>query len=602
MVRRRIKLLTSIVVGAIPLASLGADHLPVFIFAGQSNMVGFQTNSDQLTAAQKASQSNVLYAQRQALPVSWLNMSAPTEVNTPGQWPVNSGHGFGPELTAPMTISNAHTSRTVAAVKFAVNATDLNGDWNVNNVNGLYPQMLARVNDALTKLPQQQGGTTGYVAGFFWMQGESDAGVASWASNYQTNLTNLIARVRQDFGDPDLPFVLGQINNAGAFTNTVRTAQSNVAASVLFTALTLTDDLPRVPGDTVHFTTQGTYDLGIRFGQSFNSLVSNPRWSGLGADWNSGASWVGLIPNHLGAIANFGSTATAAQTIANNSAVKVGMLRFDNANAHSIGGVGSITIDVAAGAGSIVVVNGAHQINQAVRLNDSTNVDVAAGKVLTLSSPLTAAGGAGLTKLGSGKLVINNIRAAALNANAGAIELTAATVSVVSSLGIQNGAQVDLTDNSMIIDYAGGSPIDTIRQYLAADKLTSTASEADTRLAYAEASALGITQFKGESVDGTSLVIALALPGDLNLDGAVDITDLGALATNWQSAGVWTSGDLDYSGFVDITDLGLLATNWQQSGMLGDAIEAAGLPPASVPEPVVLPLLVLAVMRLRYRR
>lgn len=55
------------------------------------------------------------------------------------------------------------------------------------------------------------------------------------------------------------------------------------------------------------------------------------------------------------------------------------------------------------------------------------------------------------------------------------------------------------------------------------------------------------------------------LAGDANRDRAVDITDLGILATNWQGdARTFSQGDFNYDGVVDITDLGMLATNWQK--------------------------------------
>ena len=54
------------------------------------------------------------------------------------------------------------------------------------------------------------------------------------------------------------------------------------------------------------------------------------------------------------------------------------------------------------------------------------------------------------------------------------------------------------------------------------------------------------------------------LGGDANHDRAVDITDLGILATNWQGSDkLFSDGDFNYDGTVDITDLGMLATNWQ---------------------------------------
>lgn len=52
--------------------------------------------------------------------------------------------------------------------------------------------------------------------------------------------------------------------------------------------------------------------------------------------------------------------------------------------------------------------------------------------------------------------------------------------------------------------------------------------------------------------------------GDVNLDGKVDIVDLGILAAHWQTAGGgWAAGDFNEDGTIDIVDLGTLASHWQ---------------------------------------
>ena len=89
---------------------------------------------------------------------------------------------------------------------------------------------------------------------------------------------------------------------------------------------------------------------------------------------------------------------------------------------------------------------------------------------------------------------------------------------------------------------------------------------------------------------------ANALGGDADLNGIVDVADLGALASSWQTAGNWMTGDFDASGMVDVADLGILASNWQAGDM-----SAFGLPLSSVPEPLgLLPAsLVLSLMMRR---
>ncbi len=72
------------------------------------------------------------------------------------------------------------------------------------------------------------------------------------------------------------------------------------------------------------------------------------------------------------------------------------------------------------------------------------------------------------------------------------------------------------------------------------------------------------------------------VPGDFNDDGAVDVTDLGILATNYgtPSDATLEMGDANGDGAVDVTDLGILATNY------GTVTTAA-----TVPEPAVISLL-----------
>jgi hypothetical protein len=121
---------------------------------------------------------------------------------------------------------------------------------------------------------------------------------------------------------------------------------------------------------------------------------------------------------------------------------------------------------------------------------------------------------------------------------------------------------------------------------------------------------IGAGTFGGVAVDDSSVVVKFTYAGDANLDGQVDITDLGNLATAWQTAGPWSSGDFDYSNFVDITDLGMLATNWQagvgsplRPGTFAEALASLGLPTVAVPEPAaVATMIACSAMLLRRRR
>lgn len=178
-----------------------------------------------------------------------------------------------------------------------------------------------------------------------------------------------------------------------------------------------------------------------------------------------------------------------------------------------------------------------------------------------------------------------------------------------------NGGKLDLAGGYAIVDYsAGNSPLTTLTTQLANGSIFGSLAATIPGMAVgiAEASVLGFTQFAGEPVDSTTVLLRLAWQGDTNFDGVVDITDLGNLATNWQSTGTWTGGDFNHDGIIDITDLGLLATNWQAGagaalGLSFDqALTSLGMPSGVVPEPagavVVLALPPLMARRRRFRR
>jgi hypothetical protein len=158
-------------------------------------------------------------------------------------------------------------------------------------------------------------------------------------------------------------------------------------------------------------------------------------------------------------------------------------------------------------------------------------------------------------------------------------------------LNIAAGGSLDLTNNSFVNDYSG--PVGTLASDTAAmihdGRIFSSLADPAHALGYADNATLGLTTFNGQSVDPSSILIRFTFGGDANLDGKVDVTDLGALATNWQTSNVWAGGDFNYDGFVDVTDLGALATNWQ-AGVgstldFDDALAAVGLGGVSVPEP-----------------
>jgi hypothetical protein len=62
---------------------------------------------------------------------------------------------------------------------------------------------------------------------------------------------------------------------------------------------------------------------------------------------------------------------------------------------------------------------------------------------------------------------------------------------------------------------------------------------------------------------GDSILLDATVPGDANIDGMVDVTDLSVVGANWgQSDKTWLQGDFNNDGEVNVSDLSVLGANW----------------------------------------
>lgn len=256
--------------------------IQLFILAGQSNMVGYRSNLDDLPPDLQQPQSQVLWYDRQN---EWVTLQAPTEPFPFSQGVANS-QGFGPEIALAATLSR-HLNQPIALVKYAQNGTNLETQWNPEIAGSLYHQMLDRVQQAIAELSR-----LGYeveIAGFFWMQGESDAKSDRYmASNYAQNFTHFISRLRQDLNQPELPVIYGLIPIVNQQSTTpfgifeygdvVREAQFQVYQSVPQTRVVETLYFSRYQ-DNLHFSSTGLMSLGHHFALQWLQMKCGDRCS-----------------------------------------------------------------------------------------------------------------------------------------------------------------------------------------------------------------------------------------------------------------------------------------------------------------------------------
>jgi len=257
---------------------------------------------------------------------------------------------------------------------------------------------------------------------------------------------------------------------------------------------------------------------------------------------------------------------------------------------------------VTAVGGDLSVFGGSVKLLADNQIADTSNVTIAnAGTTVDLNGKSETVGG--LTMTGG------SLTTGTASGGTGAFTVFRAT-----SLALSGAAKFDLGGNRMIIDYAGASPAQSIRQAILSAKgtgnwagpgLTSnllaiSANAAKNALGYAEASdALSPAggMFAGQSVDGTAILVRYTIQGDANLDGTVNFNDLLALARHYNASGAdvtWGVGDFDYNGTVNFNDLLTLARNYNQALPAGaipgatpafEADLAAAFAQAAVPEP-----------------
>jgi hypothetical protein len=183
--------------------------LRVFLFAGQSNMVGADTDPELAEtyppyAGITKPRADVRYAY--SVGRSESDGFAPLG-------PVDAD--FGPELTFARRVTERTRGR-IAIIKCAVGGTTIATDWNPDAPDEgqkLYPRFISLVRASLAQLDKRR--IPWQLEAMFWHQGENDMLSREHNPRYEAGLTRFLARVRADLEAPDLPVFLGEVSDKG---------------------------------------------------------------------------------------------------------------------------------------------------------------------------------------------------------------------------------------------------------------------------------------------------------------------------------------------------------------------------------------------------
>ena len=181
--------------------------LRVFIFAGQSNMVGSDSKVKDIErfppfAGLESPQAGVKFSyllgrENKTRSDGWVDLQ-----------PVN--RVVGPELSFARKVTR-NIKAPIAIIKCAAGGTHLGGDWNPDEPSGfkMYPLTLDWIRSALARLDQRK--IPYRIEGFMWHQGENDMFEKDYMPNYGKNLKNFLAKWRRDLRTPNLKFYIGEL-------------------------------------------------------------------------------------------------------------------------------------------------------------------------------------------------------------------------------------------------------------------------------------------------------------------------------------------------------------------------------------------------------
>lgn len=228
----------------------------IYILMGQSNMAGRGKVTGQ-------------YAKQQHPRVTMLNQDGKwVAAKHPVHFDKPTIAGVGPGLSFGFVMAEADPEATIALVPCAVGGTPIAkwapGAYDKATDTHPYDDAEKRIRNAMEK---------GTVKGVIWHQGEGDSNEKS-TQVYLDNLQKLIHRVRELVGDPDLPFVVGQLARYRDNYQLINRELDKLETTVPHTAVVSSEGLWH-KGDGTHFDSPSASEFGRRFAHGMLNLQHN---------------------------------------------------------------------------------------------------------------------------------------------------------------------------------------------------------------------------------------------------------------------------------------------------------------------------------------
>lgn len=236
-----------------------------YIIAGQSNtgrsLVSEMSSTEYSKYGNMRSRTFILNPACNATRFYPLNAGINTILDKKGEF------GFESSFAA---INEKITDDETFIVKYGVGSSDLATRWNGD----LYKNLQSYVSTALLRIKSLK--KVPVLKGFFWMQGENDATMQSWADNYLKNLNTFFSNFTSWWSEKTLELnlpesnnykkVIGRVNGANdvseVYRDKVRKAQSEFCMDPANNSVLINTDYYPCK-DHVHFSAEGQIKFGL---------------------------------------------------------------------------------------------------------------------------------------------------------------------------------------------------------------------------------------------------------------------------------------------------------------------------------------------------
>lgn len=218
----------------------------IYILMGQSNMAGRGPLTEEYKSI--SHERVLMFAENQ----QWMPAKHPVHFDKP------KAAGVGPGLSFGIEMAEADPSVTIGLVPCAVGGTSIS-KWTPGAFDP--PTKTYPYNDAVARIMEAM--KYGVIEGVIWHQGEGDSNVEA-ASHYIDRLSELIMRIRTVVGDPDLPFVVGELGRYRANYDNINKQLPKLPVAVPHTTVVSSEGLWH-HGDGTHFDSPSATEYGRRY-------------------------------------------------------------------------------------------------------------------------------------------------------------------------------------------------------------------------------------------------------------------------------------------------------------------------------------------------